>query len=71
MQYENHNKNGSKPQLQHLFPEIVKLREAGLNPNQIAIKLGVKPNYIYNYIRRYSTDDSQTFNVHQYDNWVI
>lgn len=71
MNYHHHNKNGSKPQLQHLFPEIVKLREQGLNPNQIAIKLKVQRSYIYNYIRRYSVDDSQTFNVHQYDNWVI
>lgn len=71
MKYQNHNRNGNKPQLQHLFPEIVKLREQGLNPNQIAIKLKVQRSYIYNYIRRYSVDDSQTFNVHQYDNWVI
>lgn len=71
MTYQHHSNNQHKPQLQHLFPEIVKLKEQGLNPNQIAIKLKVQRSYIYNYIRRYSADDSQIFNVNQYENWVI
>ena len=70
MQYETHDRNNEKPEMMHIFDDIVALREQGLNPNQIAIKLGVKPHYIYNYIRRYGTNE-QTFNVNQYENWLI